>query len=113
MFVPDSFKTTIANYFYDKTIYILTDTSITDSEGDVTRTISSSSSSFSGNVNFRNLQAIQEEMGISEKVDIYITTSLNTTINNNDFISYNNVKYKVTSVVPYDSHLGITGTIWQ
>ena len=113
MFVSDNFKNEIANFFYDKTIYLLTDTMVTDSEGDVTRTLEISSSSFSGNPNFSNLKAIQEDLGIKENIDIYITTSIDTQISNNDFISYNDVKYKVTSVIPYDSHLGIVGTICQ
>lgn len=113
MLIQDSFKNAISKTFYDKEISILSDTIITDSEGDATRTIGSSSSSFFGNANFTNLKAIQEELGITESVDIYITTSTDTNISLNDFISYNNVVYKITSVVPYDSHLGIVGTIWD
>lgn len=113
MFVTNNFKSSIANFFYDKKIYFLVDTDVMDSEGDVTKTLTSAGTFFYGNVNFSNVKALQEELGITENIDIYITCLPSVNISLNDFISYNNVNYKVTSVVPYDSHLGIVGTICQ
>lgn len=104
----------IASTFYDKTIDVLTNSTITDIEGGVSyKGTTTVVSSFNGNVSFANCKKIQEEYGLDYEIDISITASTDTSIAINDIIKYNDVVYNVNDVLPFDSHILIVATKWR
>ena len=113
MLFPKKIIDAVANTFYDKKIDILTVTDSLDAEGGSKRVIGSVSSSFYGNVRFSDLGEVKEELGLVESIDICITCRSTETITLNDLISYENKTYLVTKVIPTDSHLTITGKLWE
>jgi hypothetical protein len=84
-----------------------------DSEGGLVTTAEVEASSFFGNVRFTKLDAIQENLGLRYEIDLAITTSLDSVVNINNLVSYKNVKYLVTDVIPFDSHLLVVCKIWK
>ncbi len=114
MLVNANFQSLIANTFYDKEISIIGYTDTTDVEGDFVKSSSSVVlGTFKGNVQYKNFKEVQNDYGIDKQIDVYITTGTDTTINIDDFIQYNNVTYKVTDVLTYDTHKVVMGSIWE
>lgn len=113
MYIPQTMKSKIANTFYDKTVGKMTKQTVIDAEGGVTSKGLTVSSNFNGNVSFSNCKSIQEEYGLDYEIDISITTDVNTDISINDIIQYNSVVYKVTDVLPSDSHILIVAVKWR
>ena len=113
MLFPKKIIDAVANTFYDKKIDILTVTDSLDAEGGSKRVIGSIKGSFYGNVRFSDLGEVKEELGLVESIDICITCRSTETIALNDLISYENKTYLVTKVIPTDSHLTITGKLWE
>ena len=117
MIIPDSFKQSIANTFYDKEITKYTTEEVVDDEGWVgmEETVVSDSNyvsgTFMGNVRFDNLAQIQEDYGLKEVVDIVVTTDED--IDVNSIIGYENVLYRVNKAIPFDSHKLLIGNIWS
>ena len=111
MYIPQTMKNKIATTFYDKTIYLLTNETVTDEEGGVVSRGVNITGSFKGNVNFSNFKKIQEDYGFDYNIDIAITTDKK--VNVNDFIKYNEIIYTVTDVVPSDSHYLAVATKWR
>lgn len=107
MLVPNSFKQAIADTFYDKTFTIATVTTGKDAEGGATATVGTPVS-HKGNVQFSLSQKMAEIYGISEDIDIAITTNIKPNIN--DRLAYDGVQYDVRSVKPRDSHVLIIGS---
>ena len=103
----------IASNFYDKTVSILTDNVTIDAEGGVNHTGTAVSSTFKGNVSFSNCKEIQEEYGLDYNIDVSITTDTSTNVAIDDIISYDNIVFKVTDVLPSDSHVLVVATKWQ
>lgn len=113
MYIPNKMKTAIANSFYDKTVYKLTNNESIDAEGGVITKGLTVENNFKGNVSFSNCKEIQEEYGLDYQIDIAITSHVDTDVAINDFIQYENIQYKVTDVLPSDSHILIVATKWR
>lgn len=113
MYIPKIMTNKIANAFYDKTVSVMSNQKTTDAEGGVTYKGLAVTDSFKGNVSFANCKKIQEEYGLDYEIDISITTYIDTSININDIIQYDNVIYNVTDVLPLDSHILIVATKWR
>lgn len=116
MFFPKVAQNIIADIFYDKNIYILDKTESIDDEGGIVKQKDVNSNikrSFNGNVKFNELGAVQNEMGLVEKIDISITCSTSVEIELDDLIKVGEVIYQVTKVLPFDSHKLIAGVKWQ
>ena len=113
MLIPSSFKDTIADTFYDKTVTMLTKVVTTDSEGGVKKSGTTTVGTFKGNVRFEALGAIQNEIGLTEHIDVAITCDPETELDVDDLLEYAGVKYMAVGVVPYDSHKLIVGRRWQ
>lgn len=116
MFFPKVAQNIIADIFYDKNIYILDKTESIDDEGGVVKQEDVNSNikrSFNGNVKFNELGAVQNEMGLVEKIDISITCSTSVEIELDDLIKVGEVIYQVTKVLPFDSHKFIAGVKWR
>ena len=64
-----------------------------------------------GNVSFNNLDAVREDFGIDEVIDITITTDIEVSLNT--VVKYNNVLYKIIKAIPRDSHNFLIGTKWS
>lgn len=111
MLLPTNFTGDIARHFYDKTVSILSKTTTT-TDGWVDENASTVTSTFKANVQFNNLGQVQSELGLSERIDVVITCATTVTLNVNDLFSYNNVTYKASAVIPYDSHKKIVGSKW-
>lgn len=113
MYIPQTMKSKIANAFYDKTVSIMTKSTIIDAEGGVTSKGLVVSNNFNGNVSFSNCKSIQEEYGLDYEIDISITTGTDTSIAINDIIQYDSITYKVTDVLTSDSHILIVAVKWR
>lgn len=103
MKLPDNFKTTIKNTFYDKEIDLYTVNEAVDSEGFKRKgEPATKTGSFLGNVNFSKLDKIQESYGIDESIDMTITTDSNVELD--QVIGYLGKHYKIVRAIPFDSH---------
>lgn len=102
MKLPDNFKTSIAEVFYDKEITKYSTTTEVDDEGWVNIEDTQGSETFMGNVRFDNLAHIQQDYGIEESIDIVVSTHED--VSNGEVIMYGNVLYKIVRSIPYDSH---------
>lgn len=111
MLLPPNFASTVADTFYDKTVTLLSKTT-TNVDGWIEQT-GTISSTFKANVQFNNLGAVQTELGLSEQVDVVVTCASDVAIAVDGLFSYQNVTYKASAVIPYDSHLKIVGSKWQ
>lgn len=112
MYIPKSMTKAIANAFYDKTIEVLKDNTVTDAEGGIVYKGLATVDSFKGNVSFSNCKKIQEEYGLDYEIDISITTDYEL-IRHNQLIKYNDVVYNVNDVLQSDSHFLIVATKWR
>lgn len=113
MYIPNQMKTKIASAFYDKTVEVMDNVTTTDAEGGVTSKGLAVIDSFNGNVSFSNCKSIQEEYGLDYEIDIAITSHVDTNVAINNIIKYNDIVYKVTDVLPTDSHILIVATKWR
>lgn len=112
MYIPSVMKKTMNKFFYDKEVFVLDTITSTDIEGGVTYDGTVTKDSFYGNVSFSNSKVIQEEYGLDYDIDISITADY-TLLKHNDLIKYDDVTYRVTDILPSDSHLLIVGVKWQ
>lgn len=139
MYIPKRMKTSIAKYFYDKGILVMTKTQTRDSEGGLKNGSNKVNYKFYGNVSFSNFGTIQENYGLDYKIDISITASPENfedkvylgdaelvyetdkiyikqtgdlVLGLDDIISYAGKEYRVTNIIPSDSHILILGQ-WQ
>ena len=113
MKIPNSWNAVFSEVFYDKEVSVLVRADQYDAEGGLITSANVPSSVFFGNVRYTNLKAVQETLGLRYEIDIAITASINTSIAINNIVQYQNKKYLVTDVMPYDSHLLIVGKIWK
>ena len=113
MKIPNSWGSVFSNIFYDKEISVLVRADQYDSEGGLVTSAEVESYSFFGNVRFTKLDVIQENLGLRYEIDMTITAPLSTSINLNNIVSYKDLKYLVTDVIPFDSHLMVVCKIWK
>lgn len=113
MLFPENAKHAISSVFYDKQVFILGETTTIDEEGGIVRESTTSDNSFYGNVRFNALGELQDEIGLVKNIDIAITCPTDTAVEVNDLLQYEGIKYIATDVLPYDSHLLITGQKWE
>lgn len=112
MIIPKDFKDAVAGTFYDKEINRIGETVITEDDGATRTEIGNVTGTFMGNPRLTNFKKVQEEYGLDYKIDIAITTSIDVYIDVDEVIQYGNVMYKVTDVLPFDSHKMIVGAVW-
>lgn len=112
MIIPKDFKEAVAGAFYDKEINRIGETLITEEDGATRTEIGAITGTFVGNPKLSNFKKVQEEYGLDYQIDIVITTSTDVLIDVDEVIQYDNVMYKVTDVLPFDSHKTIVGAIW-
>ena len=110
MQIPDSFKEKIADTFYDNTISTYSSEEVVDDEGDA-KIGTTALSTFEGNVNFSDLAKIQEDYGLTDKIDISITTDED--VDTGSIIGYDDITYMVVKSIPFDSHNLIVGKKWS
>lgn len=112
MKIPNSFRKSISEMFYDKEIEIMSSTNTLDEEGGAAFS-ETTKSSFKGNVNFNNLEVVNKEYGLDKEIDIVITTDVGVKITVGDKLKYKGVNYRVVKAPIYDSHLLIIGELWK
>lgn len=110
MILPTNFKPTIKALFYDKTISIYSSSVTKDSVGWTKKKSSTVTGTFKGNVNFNKLEKMQEEYGITEAIDIAITTDQNIALET--ILGYGGKQFKVIRAIPFDSHYLIFAQKW-
>lgn len=111
MIITDKFKKAIKNTFYDKEITRYTVVNTVDDEGWARKSGSTvTNGSFFGNVHFNNFDKVQKQYGITEEIDIVITTDAN--IPNEEIIGYLGQQYKVFRAIPNDSHYLLIARKW-
>ena len=101
MLIPTQFPAIISKTFYDKTFTVATRTQTTDAEGGVVIT-SGTPRTLKGNAQYSLNERLREIYGISEQVDLAITTDQ--TVDKNDKLTYESKDYVVTSFVKSDRH---------
>ena len=101
MLIPTQFKATISKTFYDKTFTVATRTQTVDAEGGVVIT-AGTPRTLKGNVQYSLNERLREIYGISEQVDLAVTTDQ--TVDKNDQLTYEGKDYVVTSFRKSDSH---------
>lgn len=101
MLIPTQFSAIISKTFYDKTFTVATRTQTVDSEGGVVIT-AGKTSTLKGNVRTSLDEKVREIYGITEQVDLAITTDA--TADKNDQLAYDGKNYIVDSCYKSDSH---------
>jgi hypothetical protein len=109
--IPNSFTQVIADTFYDKILTLYTVEEIVDEEGWAKLEETATTTTFSGNVRFDNLAQLQEDYGIKDVIDIAVTTNDNVEVGS--VVKYDNVLYKISKAIPFDSHKLLIGNIWS
>lgn len=108
MEIPNIFKQTIANTFYDKDMEIWTVGEKTDDEGAV---IGSGKlekiDEFQGNFQFSTREKIQQEYGQEIKANAIVTCANTVTAAIGNILVYNSKNYDIKSVIVSDSHTTI------
>ncbi len=112
MKIPELFKKTIADTFYDKQVLILDSHTALDEEGGFIEGALEQKGSFVGNVSFSNFKALKEQYGIEKQIDIVITTDCDK-VQLADLISYKGIIYEITERIVSDSHIMVVGTKWE
>lgn len=112
MLIPSDWNSIFSKIFYDKNIDILSREDSYDAEGGLI-TNTGVMSTFKGNVQFNNLKAVQEGLGLLYKIDMTITTQNTVTVDINSILKYQNIKYLVTDVIPFDTHKMVVCKIWK
>lgn len=112
MTIPSSFKTKIADTFYDKTISLYSTSNTVDGEG-WSRKSSTLSTTFSGNVRMDNLAKLKEDNGLKEEVDLAITCATSVSVAIGNILGYGSIKYEVVGVYVFDSHKLIVCRKWR
>lgn len=110
MTIPNNFRTTIGDKFFDKTISIYNQELIKNAHGGVRIADDGVSGTFVGNVNFSKLDTIREEYGINEVIDMTITT--HEEVENETIIGYLDNQYKVIRSIPFDTHYLLIAQKW-
>ena len=101
MLITPQFKAIISSTFYDKTFTVATREETVDAEGGVVIT-TGTPRTLKGNVQYSLNERLREIYGITEQVDLAITTDQ--TVAKNDKLTYDGRDYVVTSFVKSDSH---------
>lgn len=110
MELPEDFKNIIANTFYDKTLIIYSTESVKDDEGFATSEATTTNTYILGNVRFDKLDKVALDYGITDKIDMTVTT--NDVIDAGTILGYGNNKYKVLRSIPFDSHYLLIASLW-
>ena len=105
MKIPEIFKQTIANTFYDKQIEIWSSGTITDDEGSVIGNGKVEKiDEFMGNFQFSTREYIQQEYG--KEIEANAIVTCNTTIAKiGDILVYNGKDYTIRANPSSDSHI--------
>lgn len=107
MTIPEKFKKTIANTFYDKNIEIWTEGTIKDDEGAVIGNGKVEKiDSFKGNFQFSTREYIQQEYGREIEANAIVTCD-KTAAEIGNILVYNNKDYTIKSLIIGDSHITI------
>lgn len=104
MKIPDLFKETIKDVFYDKEIEIWSFGTITDDEGAVIGDGKQEKLEvFKGNFQYNTREYIQQEYGKEIEANAIVTCD-KTVAKIGDILVYNEKDYLIKSIVPSDSH---------
>lgn len=108
MLLPSTFTEQVAKTFYDKPLSVLETIETTDEEGGVTKE-TTTTGQILANVRFTSLGVLQEELGLTEKIDISATCRPTEMVEVGQQLEYDGRRYLVTDVLPRDSHKLILG----
>lgn len=107
MKIPEMFKQTIAEIFYDKDIEIWTEGTIKDDEGGIIGNGKLKKvDSFKGNFQFKTREYIQQEYGKEIEANAIVTCN-KTVAEIGNILVYNNEDYTIKSLITGDSHITI------
>lgn len=112
MLLPSNFTSVIAKHFYDKDVQVLEKTQ-TSEDGWVTETGTTVKETFKANVQFNNLEQVQSELGLTDRIDVSITCGTDVAVKVDDLVSYRGETYKVMAARPFDSHVKVAGAKWR
>ena len=112
MNISNSFKSAIANTFYDKEITKYSTIIVKESDGWTKKAGTTiTDGTFMGNVRFDMKDKIQEDYAIRDEIDVAITTSENVPLET--IIGYVGFQYKIFRVIPSDSHYLLLARKWS
>ena len=111
MQLPTNFKATIKKTFYDKEITLYSKETVKEADGWTRQGNLTSTGTFLGNANFSNFKQIQEDYGITEQIDLVITTDV--TVEKDQILGYAGKTYKVIDAKAFDSHILLICQVWS
>ncbi len=103
MKLTDNFINSMAEIFYDKEVKVYDKVVVEDDEGGKRKTIGPLKKTALVNISFTNLDEMRKEYGL----EVYINASITCrpgTFNLSDIVEYDNQKYEVIGLLPFDSH---------
>ena len=109
MKIPNSFKKSIAQVFYDKELDIISLEQVTESDGG-TYLSEEVVGSIKCNIQPVNDEIIKREFGLDISGEVAITTQEEISIAEEHFRLG---EYRVVGVLPFDSHFVIIGKKWK
>lgn len=112
MIISNKFKKVIKKVFYDKEITRYTVIDTIDDEGWARKSGSTvTNGSFFANAHFNNFDKIQALHGITEQIDLVLTTDSEEA--NDQVIGYLGLQYYIFRVIPNDSHYLLVARKWS
>lgn len=102
MKIPENFKNSIKETFYDKEVALYTKEKNIDDEGFVTESVLSQEAIIKCDIRFDNLAQIQEEHGLDESIDIVIISDERIPLDSS--VKYDEVMYTIVKSIPYDAY---------
>ena len=114
MKLPNNFKSTIADVFFDKTFSLYNLVTTTETDGGTYQTPSEVIKTFKGNVRPINKETLLRDYGLDIDGEVAISTHTNIEElkqNENDMQMVD--EYHIVKVLPYDSHYLLVGKTWK
>lgn len=111
MKITQDFKNAIKNTFYDKTVEVLDVEVMTDVEGGTYLLNNGTTDTFLANVRIENLEKVQEDFGIMDKIDIALTTD--EVVEAGVVVQYDGRVFKLIKAFTFDSHYLLVGQLWS
>lgn len=103
--------TTFDRRYHDKEITIYEKQTIQESDGWTAETASPTDETFMACVWFDNFAQLKEDHGISEEIDIVLSTFADIAMG--QIIAYNEKTYRIHTVIPYNSYNLLAGEEWS
>lgn len=104
MNIPNKFKETIQNIFYDKKLSIYSTENTLDDEGSVIEGEKQLVEEIDCNIQIQTVEKIRQDYGADITAEAIVTCE-NTKAKIGNITSYNGIEYEIIRIIPSDSHI--------